>query len=65
MNAEWLNTGRAKLASWSCAGLAVAWWALVLVWLISDDLQWETAVATALLAGIALLARSSRFSTVL
>lgn len=64
MNDEWLNTGRAKLVFWSCGGLAAAGWALVLVWLISGDLQWETAVATAIftaiLAGIALLARSGR-----
>ncbi len=64
MNENWLNTGQTKLVFWSCGGLAAAGWALVLVWLISGDLQWETAVATAIftviLVAIGLLARNGR-----
>ena len=64
MTQDWLNTGRIKLLFWTCGSFIVAAWALVLVWLISGDLEWETAVAsTALsivLVGIGLLARNGR-----
>jgi hypothetical protein len=64
MTDDWLNTGRTKLVFWTCGGLIVAACALVLVWLISGDLEGETAVATAILSailvGINLLARNGR-----
>lgn len=69
MNEDWLNKGRTKLVFGACGGLIVAGWALVLVWLISGDLQWETAVATAvftiILLGIGLLARNGRLRAAL
>lgn len=56
--------GRAGLVTATCIGLAGAMIALVLTWLISGDLQWETVVATtvftAILAGIVALSRSGR-----
>ena len=69
---EWLlpNTedvlarGRAGLVLATCLGLTVAIVGLVLTWIISGDLQWETPVAGAvlivLLAGICALARTGR-----
>jgi hypothetical protein len=61
MTDDWLSTGRTKLLLWTCIGLVAAAWALILVWLISGDLEEETAVAgvvfTLILAGIGLLAR--------
>ena len=56
--------GRAELVTATCIGLAGGMIALVLTWLISGDLQWETVVATtvftAILAGIVALSRSGR-----
>ena len=64
MTEDWLSKGRSKLLFWTCGSLIVAAWALVLVWLISGDLEWETAVAstilTFVLVGIGLLARNGR-----
>ncbi|MBE2223236.1 MAG: hypothetical protein IAF02_16965 [Anaerolineae bacterium] len=64
MTQDWLNAGRTKLLIWTCGGLIAAAWSLVLVWLISGDLEWETAVATVvltlILVGIGLLARNGR-----
>ena len=56
--------GRKTLLLWSGGGLIAATWFLILTWLISGDLQWETAVAgtifSLILAGIVLLARNGR-----
>lgn len=56
--------GRAGLVAAACIGLAGAMIALILTWLISGDLQWETVVATlifiAILAGIVALSRGGR-----
>lgn len=64
MKEDWYEKGRTKLLLWTCAGLIVSAWALVLVWLISGDLAWETAVASAvftlILVGIGLLAWNGR-----
>jgi hypothetical protein len=64
MTENWLEKGRVNLLIWTCVGLIVAAWVLVLVWLISGDLEWETAVASAvftlILIGIGLLARNGR-----
>jgi len=59
-----LHRSRAGLVIATCLGLAAAILLLILVWLISGDLQWETAVAGGvfclILAGIAALARKGR-----
>lgn len=64
MTEAWLDKGRTKLLFWTCGGLIAAAWALVLVWLISGDLEGETAVACAvftfILVGIGLLAWNGR-----
>ncbi len=64
MTQDWFEKGRTKLLLWTCGGLIAAAWSLVLVWLISGDLQWQTAVVSAvftlLLVGIGLLARNGR-----
>ena len=64
MNQDWFESGRTKLLLWTCGGLIVSAWALVLVWLISGDLEWETAVAgvvfTLVLVGLGWLARNGR-----
>ncbi len=59
-----LARGRAGLVMAACLGLALAMLALLLVWLISGDLQVETVAGTLVfllaLAGIAALARRGR-----
>jgi len=59
-----LARGRAGLVIAACLGLAAAVLALLLVWLISGDLQVETVAGTLVfvlvLAGISALARGSR-----
>ncbi len=59
-----LARGRAGLVMATCLGLALAMLALLLVWLISGDLQVETVAGTLvfilLLAGIWVLARRGR-----
>lgn len=61
-----LERGRAGLVLATSLALAIAILFLILTWLVSGDLQWETAVAgavfIALLAGIAALARAGRTS---
>lgn len=56
-----LHRRQAGLVIATCLGLAAAILLLILVWLISGDLQWETAVAGSVfclvLGGIAALAR--------
>ncbi len=56
-----LHRSRVGLVIATCLGLATAILLLILVWLISGDLQWETVVAGGvfclILAGIAVLAR--------
>lgn len=48
--------GQASLVVVACLGVAAAAWGLVLAWLVSGDLEWETAVAslvfTLLLVGL-------------
>jgi hypothetical protein len=59
-----LPAGRAKLILATCAGLILAIWGLVLVWLISGDLQIETVVImivfSIMLLGIVVVSRSDR-----
>lgn len=59
-----LLTGRARLILATCVGLILAVWALVLVWLLSGDLQIETVfvmiVFSIMLIGIAVVSRSGR-----
>ena len=59
-----VEEGRKKLLLWTSGGLIAATWFLILIWLISGDLQWETAVAgtcfTLLLGGIIWLAWNGR-----
>ncbi len=59
-----LEDGRKKLLVWTGSSLIAAAWFLILVWLISGDLEWETAVAgvffTLILGGIILLAVNGR-----
>lgn len=59
-----LARGRAGLVMAACLGLAIAVLALLLVWLISGDLQVETVVGSLVfilvLAGISALARDGR-----
>ncbi len=56
-----LKRDRARLVEKSCWSFGLACLGLVLVWLTTGDLQWETVVAAAvlglILAGIAFLAR--------
>ncbi len=63
-SADALARGRAGLVIATCLGLAIAMLALLLVWLISGDLQVETVAGTLIfilvLAGIAALARGGR-----
>ncbi len=63
-SADALARGRAGLVMAACLGLAIAVLALLLVWLISGDLQVETVAGTLVfvlvLAGIAALARDGR-----
>jgi hypothetical protein len=62
--ADSLLIGRAKLILATCMGLTLAAWALVLVWLISGDLQIETVfvmiVFSIMLIGITVVSRSGR-----
>ncbi len=59
-----LIAGRARLILATCVGLVLAAWALVLVWLISGDLEAETVVVmivfSVMLLGIAAVSRSGR-----
>lgn len=59
-----LVAGRARLILATCAGLTLAAWSLVLTWLISGDLEGETAISTMILSvillGIAVVSRSGR-----
>lgn len=59
-----LLTGRAKLILATCVGLILAVWALVLVWLLSGDLEIETVIVmivfSIMLIGIAIVSRSGR-----
>lgn len=59
-----LTRGRARLVILTCLGLVSATLALILTWLISGDLQWETVVAgtvlALLLAGLIALAHRGR-----
>lgn len=63
-SADALARGRAGLVVAACLGLAIAMLGLLLVWLISGDLQVETVVGmlvfVLVLAGIAALARGGR-----
>jgi hypothetical protein len=59
-----LERGRAGLVATTCLGLITAMAALILTWLISGDLEWETAVAgivmSFILVGFMILARNGR-----
>jgi hypothetical protein len=59
-----LLLGRAKLILATCAGLILAAWGLVLVWLISGDLQIETVIVmivfSVILLGLVWVSHSGR-----
>lgn len=59
-----LLLGRAKLILATCVGLILAVWGLVLVWLLSGDLQIETVIVmiifSAILLGLVWVSRSGR-----
>ena len=61
---DFLERGRAGLIVITCLGLIMAMAALILTWLISGDLEWETAVAGTImgciLVGFIILARNGR-----
>jgi hypothetical protein len=59
-----LERGRAGLVMITCLGLMAAMAVLILAWLISGDLEWQTAVAgtimSIILVGFMMLARNGR-----
>ncbi len=61
---DFLEHGRAGLVATTCLGLITAMAVLILTWLISGDLEWETAVAgtvmSLILVGFIILARNGR-----